>query len=296
MSKKSISILIFMFVVFFTNAQKKPLPSANYANISYGSHERNILDIWLADSDEKTPLAIFIHGGGFVSGSKEKLNANDLEDLLESGISVAAINYRYLSQAPLPAAHKDALRALQYIRSRAKEWNIDRNKIAAFGSSAGAQISMWLAFSNEMAIADAEDPIERESSRLCCVATKGGQTTLNPELWLKWIPGYEKSHKNKKQMFGDISDTQAVELLQQLSALSIVSSDDPPIFMTYAMRPDAAMPSNPKRIRGWQIHHVIFGIKLQEKMKEINVESDLSYPGADTKYKNQNEFLKSKLL
>ena len=84
--------------------------------------------------------------------------------------------------------------------------------------------------------------------------------------------------------------------IEEISALSIVSSDDPPIFMRYNMKPDAAIPSDPKKGRGWKIHHVVFGIKLKEKMDELGVEADLKYPDADTRFKNNVEFLKSKLL
>ncbi len=126
-------------------AKNKP----GFSNVQYGEHERQVFDIWLADTDEPAPLAIYIHGGGFKAGSKENLRSDDLSHLLKAGISVAAINYRYLTIAPLPAAHHDARRALQFMRSKSKEWNIDNDRIAAFGGSAGAQICMWLAYSDD---------------------------------------------------------------------------------------------------------------------------------------------------
>jgi dipeptidyl aminopeptidase/acylaminoacyl peptidase len=157
------------------------------ANVKYGEHERQVFDIWLADTNEPAPLAIYIHGGGFRSGSKEKLNSKNLAELLDNGISVAAINYRYVTIAPLPTAHHDARRALQFMRSKADQWNIDKDKVAAFGGSAGAQICMWLAFTDEMAKPNSPDPIQRESTRLMCVATAGGQTSNSAEFWRKTI-------------------------------------------------------------------------------------------------------------
>ena len=169
-----------------TSADKtKKTPT--FANVKYGEHERQVFDIWIADTDKPAPLAIYIHGGGFKAGSKEKLKPNELSQLLKAGISVAAINYRYVTIAPLPAAHHDARRALQFIRSKADQWNIDKDKVAAFGGSAGAQICMWLAFTDEMAKPDSPDPIERESTRLTCVATAGGQTSNGAEFWSKTI-------------------------------------------------------------------------------------------------------------
>lgn len=277
-------------------AQASSLPKPDLANVQYGIHERNVLDVWLADTARISPLAIYIHGGGFVSGSKEKLHPKVLQELLESGISVASINYRFLANAPLPAAHQDALRALQFLRSKAEEWKFDKLRVAAFGGSAGAQLSMWLAFSDEMAKPDATDPVERESSRLYCVAASSGQTTMNIDLWKEWIPGFQKVNYTNEQLYGDITDEERLERIEEISALSLVSSDDPPLFMKYNMKPDAAIPSNPKKARGWKIHHVILGIKLKEKMDQLGVEAHLKYPDADAKYKSNVEFLKAKLL
>ena len=90
----------------------KPVPGQK--NVPYGPHERNVLDFWPAESKPPTPLVVYIHGGGFRGGSKESLNARTLRELLDAGISVAAVNYRLVSHAPLPAAHDDCRRALQF--------------------------------------------------------------------------------------------------------------------------------------------------------------------------------------
>jgi acetyl esterase len=77
------------------------LPKPTQANFKYGPHERNVFDFWQAKSDQPTPLVIFIHGGGFVGGDKNNLNSRSLQQLLDAGISVAAINYRFVQHAPL---------------------------------------------------------------------------------------------------------------------------------------------------------------------------------------------------
>ncbi|MDE0937251.1 MAG: alpha/beta hydrolase [Mariniblastus sp.] len=290
-------------------AKKKP----THANVKYGEHERQVFDIWLADSPRPTPLAIYIHGGGLRAGSKEKLNPAERDQLLEAGISVAAINYRYLSTAtPKPIPYSDARRALQLMRSKAREWNLDKDKVAAFGGSAGAQICMWLAFSDDMAKPDSKDPIERESTRLTCVATSGGQTTTSAEFWLKTIGpllGDKQKIESLARPFGGESDPvkariamwgaktleEANEIASRHTALSIVSPDDPPIFMSYSMSPTAKLPTDPKRIRGWLIHHVNLGIALKEKSDALKHEAHLNYPGAKTKYESQVEFFVDKL-
>lgn len=285
-----------------------------HANIKYGEHERNVFDLWLAESKKPTPLAIYIHGGGFRAGSKEKLSKDALKQLLKAGISFASINYRYLTiDTPLPTSHHDARRALQFMRSKAKKWNIDKSRVAAFGGSAGAQICMWLAYSDEMAKPKSKDPIERESTRLTCVATMGGQTTNEREFWKEMITGLmgtEIDTEGLVRPLGDLVDPEKVRMAtwgsktldkankkaSRHSALNLVSEDDPPIFMSYGMAPSAKPPESKTRLRGWLIHHVNLGIALKEKTDTLKLEAHLKYPGADLKYQTQNEFLIDKLL
>jgi len=277
------------------NARNRPQRrKPTYADVKYGPHSQNVIDFYKAESDVPTPLVLYIHGGGFRGGSKRSVNARTLRELLDAGISVAAVEYRFISHAPLPAAHHDSLRALQFIRSKADEWNIDKARVGAFGGSAGAQICMWLAFHDEMADTSSSDPIERESSRLTCVATSGGQTTMDFDWWMKWIPGYDKPHRERAESFGDITDEKFHDIIEDISALSIVSSDDVPIFMSYGMKPDDPVPTG-ARAQGWKVHHVMFGIKLKEKMDELGLEADLKYPGAQTKYESNADFFIKKL-
>ncbi|MBT4885641.1 MAG: alpha/beta hydrolase [Planctomycetaceae bacterium] len=299
---------------FFGSGKSKSGRKPSFDNVKYGENERNVFDIWLADSETPTPLAVYIHGGGFKSGSKEKLKVEKIAALLDAGISVAAINYRYVTTDPLPTAHHDARRAIQFMRSKADEWNIDTNRVAAFGGSAGAQICMWLAYSDDMADATSDDPVERESTRLLCVATAGGQTSAERDFYIdnilplmgenvpievlvKSFNGENDPEEIRMKMWGADSLEEVDETTRKCSALRLISPDDPPIFMSYGMAPDAKKPSGDKnRLRGWLIHHVVFGTNLKEKADELGVEADLSYPGSGSKYPSDVAFFRDKLL
>ena len=299
---------------FFGGGKSKSGREPSFGNVKYGEDERNVFDIWLADSETPTPLAVYIHGGGFKSGSKEKLKTEKLNALLEAGISVAAINYRFVTTDPLPTAHHDARRAIQFIRSKAGEWNIDTDRVAAFGGSAGAQICMWLAYSDDMADTTSNDPVERESTRLLCVATVGGQTSAERDFYIdnilplmgenvpvevlvKSFNGENDPEEIRMKMWGADTLEEVNKTTKQCSALRLISPDDPPIFMSYGMAPDAKKPSGDKnRLRGWLIHHVVFGTKLKEKADELGVEADLSYPGSGSKYSSDVAFFRDKLL
>lgn len=270
--------------------QRKALkPEPTYADVAYGDHERHVLDFYKADSPSPTPLAVYIHGGGFRGGDKRGIDAATLRQLLGAGVSVAAIHYRLLRDAPLPAAHHDARRALQFLRSKAGEWNIDKGRVAAFGGSAGAQICMWLAYHDEMADPSSNDPIARESTRLSFVAPLNAQTTMELTWWFENIPGYTEPHRDWAEYFGTDDLKKQAAIINEISAQKLISADDPATFLRYRMAPGAPVPSG-DRAEGWKVHHVNFGIRLKEQMDALGVECDLKYPGAASTYDSLADF------
>ena len=125
------------------SAYESSVPKPTLSEVRYGDHERHVLDFWKAPADTPTPLVFVIHGGGWSGGSKERLaRFVDPAALLKAGISVVAINYRLMKHAddvepPVKAPMHDAARALQFVRSKATEWNIEKERIGAAGGSAG---------------------------------------------------------------------------------------------------------------------------------------------------------------
>ena len=97
-------------------------------------------------------------------------------------------------------------------------------------------------------------------------------------------------------MWGAKTLEEANEIAARHAAINIVSADDPPIFMSYGMKPNDNPPTSPARLRGWLIHHVNLGIALQEKTDALNLEAHLKYPGAKTEYESLVDFFVDKLL
>jgi len=274
---------------------KAPKPKPTFANVAYGPHPQNLLDFWQARTDRPAPMAIYIHGGGFRNGSKDSINTGILRRLLAAGVHVASVEYRFVQVKPLPAAHEDCKRALQFLRWKAGEWKIDPQRVGAFGGSAGAQLAMWLAFHDDMAEPDSPDPVARQSTRLAAVATTGGQTTMDTDWWFRHVPGYDRPHRDPLELYGTRDKDKIREIVADISALNLVSADDPPIFMIYRMAPDDPIPADPKRARGWKVHHVVFGIELKKRMDALGVEADLRYPGAQSRYRSIPDFFIAEL-
>jgi acetyl esterase/lipase len=259
------------------------VPPPTLAGVRYGDHERQILDFWRAESATPTPVAFIIHGGGWTGGSKERLDRfADAGALLQAGISVVAINYRYTSQAagiepPVKAPLHDAARALQFVRSKAAEWNLDKARIGAAGGSAGACSSLWLAFHADLADPSSADPIARESTRLWCAAVTGAQTTLDPQQMKDWTPNSRYgSHAFGLPDFAAFlaGREKILPWIAEYSPYALVTRDDPPVYLIYPAPP--ALGQDQKD----PTHTANFGVKLQEHCAATGVACELVYPGA----------------
>lgn len=265
-------------------------PEPDLSEIHYGPEERQVLDLWQAPGNGISPLVIFIHGGGFRQGDKSIVYNHELNELLYSGISVASINYRLTGTDPLPAAFLDAKRALQFIRTRSADWNIDPSKIGVFGGSAGAQMSMWLACHDEMADPGSNDPIERQSTRVSFAGSKGGQITMDQEWWKLWIPGYQPKQKRHQAFNADnMQEEEFRELLEEYSTIEHISQGDPPMYVYHKMAPEDPLPERKSEWSSWQVHHIVFGERLKELAKENGMELYLNYPGAEVQIRSVPE-------
>ncbi len=245
-----------------------------FADVKYGTHERQVLDLYLAKSEDPTPLIIYIHGGGFVGGDKKSVSPAIVKAANEAGISVAAIHYRFVSELPFPAPQEDAARAIQFLRANAKKWNFDKSLFAAYGGSAGAGLSLWLGFHDDLADPESNDPIARESTRLVAVGSRGGQTTYDPNVIKAWVGGRAYEHPSIFKCYGiesidQITDPKLQPLYDQVSAIKHLTADDPPVYSIYS-EADAPLPANARPGQG--IHHPVFAHKLDAEMDKLQIE------------------------
>ena len=263
-----------------------------FTDVAYGPFARNSLDFWKADSPEPAPVMVLIHAGGFSGGDKSFWYSHPLLSFChEHGISVASINYRLMGTDPLPAQMHDGARAVQFLRSKAAEWNIDPKRIAAAGGSAGACIAVWLGMHDDLADPKNPDPVAQQSSRLSFVVSYDGQTSLDPEVNVK-INAASKAHPWYLKLFGVSSaaefDTERVrKLVFDMTALNFVTRDDPPVYMNYQM--DLTPIPLPKGDQN--MHHPHFGVLLKEKMDAAGLECVLHYQSKPAKPGEDFEFI-----
>lgn len=291
-------------------AQTRPTPTA--ADFAYGKDsQRQTFDFWQAKSDAPTPLVLLIHGGGWQNGDKSGYKSPAIDEYLDAGISVAAFNYRFIFQAmeqkvepPVKACLHDAARALQTLRSKAKEWNLDPRRVGATGTSAGACTSLWLALHDDLADPNSSDPIARESTRLTCAAVSGAQVSLDPKELREWIPnsvyaghafGFAAKGRTRPQEFELLlpERDKVLPWIKEYSPIEQVSKDDPPIYFDY---PNQKAPPVVGQNEPDPTHSAMHGVKLAERLSPLGVEVIVSYPGhLDEKYGSIAKFLMAKL-
>jgi len=268
-------------------------PRPTLADVLFGRHSLQTLDFYRANSSQVVRLVFFVHGGAWLGGDKATIP--DLDRYLATGVSVVSINYRFSNEAqlanvrpPLQWPMQDVAYALQFVRMKAREWTIDKTRIGASGSSAGACSALWLAYHDDLADRGSADPVLRESTRLCCVAVTDAQTTLDPQQMKAWTPnsrygghafGFMSDPKNTQTCNGRFAEFLAApdEILpwiEEYSPFYHVSADDPPTYLFYAAPPAVG------QFQKDPTHSANFGVKLQEKLRGVGIECELVYPGA----------------
>jgi pimeloyl-ACP methyl ester carboxylesterase len=265
-------------------------------NIAYDNKERTQFDIWLPNSNTPTGLVIYVHGGGFSSGDKDFVYAvqsggvwdfpSDIRFLLQNNIAFATIRYTLLKPTGETEGIKkpmsDIKRALQFIRYRASELNIDKNKIILAGNSAGAGTSLWIAFNNDFADAQNNDPILRESSRVKGVVARETQSSYNIQYrWIKdvfsdynltWSEILENETGNIRKIYGISSiaeyETAAIDAYRvEVDMLSLMTIDDPEIWINNTLR-DVVHPYSASEISS---HHAFHARELKKRADAVGV-------------------------
>jgi len=244
-------------------------------DVPYGPHARNVLDFWVSKSSKPAPLVIFIHGGGFRAGSKESSRTDPkLAEMLKSGMACAAINYRFLDSAPVQTILMDCAHAVQFLRSKAPDWNINKTRIAAVGGSAGAGTSLWLATHEDIANPNSSNPVLRESSRICCAALFSTQATYDVTKWESFLGTPEKSFWTEGEVplfygmktLADLKSPEGSRILHECDMLAWISKDSAPLFMDSSQ--DVPKPTN----RGEWLHTTQHARTVKKQFQDLGVE------------------------
>ena len=279
---KVFQVLAFCSFAFWAQGKQARIYKPNelpptHQDIKYGSHPKELINFWQFDSDKPVGILLQIHGGGWMGGKKDEVLR---PHQLKQGYHVASISYPLVNEGALqPAMLDSALRAVQFLRFNAKEWNIDTNRIVATGGSAGGCSSLLIALHDDIADPKNPDPIKRYSSRIAGAQVAGAQTTMNPFVIKERIGEETFGNPMPYKPFGAETAEEMMknweqykELALKCSPITHLTKDDPPLHLFYNVNREFPTSSGSNGI-----HSPIFGEIMLEACQKIGVECHLQY-------------------
>lgn len=152
-------------------------------NLEYGNYPlkhgqgKLLLDLYLPKnkSPQLLPVLIYIHGGGWLEGSKEDCPG---ESVVRRGFALACVNYRLSNQAIFPAQIHDVKKAVRWLRKNAAQYDLAPNRFGAWGDSAGGHLSALLGTSAGIPSLEGEPNNKQISSQIQAVGNWYGPTDL----------------------------------------------------------------------------------------------------------------------
>ena len=194
-------------------------------------HERQKLDLYYHADKTPRPLVIWIHGGAWRSGSKDRTRALRL---LENGFNVASINYRLSQHAVFPAQIKDCKAAVRWLRSHAVEYGLDPAHFGAWGSSAGGHLVALLGVSGGIRELDShpESPISSRVQAICDFFGPTDFLQMNAQAGPEGRIDHNAADSPESKLVGaPIQDHP--ELARAANPINYVSTDDSPFLILH---------------------------------------------------------------
>ena len=187
MKKQITYILLGLIALGFSHIQAQDSGlNRTETNVIYGMHGglALLMDVYVPTNPNGYGI-IVIPGSGFhqlMSYDAAPLNKNPwyltniigTENLINNGYTLFVINHRSAPVFRYPAAIEDGQRAVQFIRSKAEDYNINKERLGAIGHSSGAQLVSMLGTMDDIKNQESKNPIDNESSKVQCVVALAG--------------------------------------------------------------------------------------------------------------------------
>jgi len=222
----------------------KVIKNLEYSSYPYKNRqEKLLLDLYLPEKkpSQPLPLLIYIHGGGWIEGSKEDCPG---AMVAQKGFALACINYRLSDRAILPAQIHDVKEAVRWLRKNAPQYHLDRDRFGAWGDSAGGHLSALLGTSAGVASLEGNTEKESISSQIQAVCDWYGPTDLTqiPKAFEEY-PTPEVLAKNKSKPWWRLTEvvykllgapvSKRRELAALANPITHIDDRDPPFLIVH---------------------------------------------------------------
>jgi acetyl esterase/lipase len=180
---------------------------------------------WPMQPADPAPAIMFVHGGGWVAGTRTGTpGMSYFLELARRGYFIASIDYRLAPTSTFPANIQDVKCAVRSLRANAAQYNLDPNRIGAWGASAGGHLVSLLGTSDQSTGWDVGQYLD-QSSRVQAVVDMYGIHDLTTEYVVGNVRGLDR------MVFRARSQTDPI--LKQASSTTYASPDDPPFLILH---------------------------------------------------------------
>jgi len=190
------------------------------------------LDLYVPPSDGPLPLIIWVHGGGWMEGSKDE--EFEALPLVWHGFAVASVNYRLSDQAVFPAQIHDVKAAVRFLRANAARFGLDPDRFGAWGESAGGHLVALLGTTSVHGELEGNEGVTGVSSRVQAVFDWYGPTDLlqRQAQTPKGSPNADAAGSTDSRLLGGPAPRNR-ELAQQANPITYVTPGVPPFLIVH---------------------------------------------------------------
>jgi acetyl esterase/lipase len=275
-------------------ARSAPNPEPTHADVAYGPHPHQRIDIYLPPKG-RGPYPVVLWFGGIWKPAR-------LDYFGDARCAVIAVQTRTMTDAvndkvspPISYVANDACRVVQFVRLNAAKWDLDPGRIAVGGGSQGALPALYIACAGERADPKSADPVERVSTWVTCAAAYRSQPSIDPKRMQEWVPGVEWGAPALGCSFAE-SLKRREELLPVISRWSpdaLLHRDCPPLYFENnwgLTRPEAVGEMD------YKVHSPAWALGFQKLARQAGVVCHVKYPGHPTeKYQDVWDFIVGEL-
>lgn len=249
--KKFLILIIALVTCHLTIAQsaildRLPKGTIIHGNIPYNNDtlKKHLLDIYLpANAKEKLPLVVFIHGGAWISNDKYAdmgYMSNTITAILNNGIAIASIDYRFATDAVFPAILQDCNKAVSFLYDNADKYNLCKKNIALMGFSAGGHLASLMGTSQNNKVDDFYFPDSYRPIQYTAVVDFYGIIDL------VLLPGNEDEEAPQSILIG-AAPLVRPDLAKAASPITYIDKNDPPYLIFHGEK-DKMVPNNQSKL------------------------------------------------
>lgn len=250
--------VLLLFVTFFANAQQEtnrvfklfPQGTILHGNVPFNNDtlKKHLLDIYLpANTQGKIPFVVLIHGGGWLGNDKTAdigYMGNTVSALINAGIAIASIDYRWATQAQFPAQIQDCNQALTFLCKNAEKYRLDVSRIALMGFSAGGHLASLQGLANNNNVADFFMNHKTQKFAIKAVVDYYGPSELTS------LASSEDPKAPEGLLIGD-SPVSRPDLAAIASPVTYIDKNDPPFLIFHGEKDNLVTNRQSKLLSGW---------------------------------------------